>query len=122
MSSGPADCAAEGAIYREVWNAVYDVRKLMNPKRWSRILVAHVNTLLDGTGWCFVPARYAELPRDFLLTDEQAVALWNAVSNLRDALESHQIGHRGWTPCIDPELDGLLRGTGCELVEAKKEC
>jgi hypothetical protein len=116
MSDGMSDAAAEGRIYRDVWCAVYDVRATLGGERfcrWSHPTVWRFNELIADLGWIFVPAQYVtpesiERPLD-------ANALWAAAERLRRALCSLNLGHRGWTPTVDPEVDGLLRGSGYEL-------
>lgn len=125
MSSGPADCAAEGALYRAVWNSVYDLRTLLSGEkwreRWVNVHVCHVNEIIADQGYRFELAQYAEPRRPPWQAPsvEQASALWVTAFRLREALEHANVGHRGWAPEIDPEVDGLLRGTGYELRRAE---
>lgn len=116
MSSGPADCAAEGEIYRAVWNAVYDLRMCFNPEyrgRWLHIYVGHVNEIIADQGYRFELAQYAA--PDMSYPEIDAERLWDLSFQLRKALKWANVGHRGWGPVIDREVDGLLRGTGYEL-------
>lgn len=121
MSSGPADCAAEGELYRAVWNAVYDLRKLLSGEkwrdRWPHVHVSHVNEIIADQGYQFELAQYAEPRRPpwQAPTSSYAEALWAAAFKLREALDDLNGGHRGWAPVLDREVDGLLRGTGYEL-------
>lgn len=121
MSSGPADCAAEGALYRAVWNAVYDLRNLLSGEkwreRWVNVHVCHVNEIIEDQGYRFELAQYAEAFRPPWQppTSGYADALWAAAFKLREALDDLNTGHRGWAPVLDREVDGLLRGTGYEL-------
>lgn len=121
MSDGPSDCRAEGELYRGVWRAVYDVRKAVLGEtvreRFPHDVVGRVNELVADLGWRFQLARYAE-PRPGDPSDP--VKLWDAVARLREALVELNIGHRGWSPVIDPEVDYALAGTGYELVQFKK--
>ncbi|GMV17992.1 MAG: hypothetical protein AMXMBFR56_62160 [Polyangiaceae bacterium] len=126
MSSGPADCAAEGALYRAVWNAVYDLRKLLSGERWRdrwhHYLVMRVNEIIADQGYQFELAQYAEARANWGRQhgwDELVEALWVTAFKLREALKWANVGHRGWSPHIDPEVDGLLRGTGYELREVQ---
>lgn len=121
MSSGPADCAAEGELYREVWNAVYDLRNLLSGERWRdrwhHYLILRVNEIIADQGYQFELAQYAEAANWGRQHgwSELVEALWPKCFELREALEHLNVGHRGWAPVLDPEVDGLLRGTGYEL-------
>lgn len=126
MSDGMSDARAEGEIYREVWNAVYDLREAMlKPAKrryydeqleWSGELVGYVNELIADLGWRFEKAPYFSIvtkPR----YEGQEEKLWDAVVNLREALRSINIGHRGWSPVIDRTVDGLMSGSGYLFVQ-----
>lgn len=120
MSSGPADCAAEDALYRKVWRAVYDLRMCFRPEyrgRWPHIFVRYVNEIIADQGYEFRLAQYA-LP-DMSYPEIDADRLWDLSFQLRTALKHANVGHRGWGPHIDREVDGLLRGTGYELREVR---
>lgn len=117
-----SDARAEGEIYREVWNAVYDLREAMNPPRendsWSTDLVGYVNELIGDLGWRFEKAQYFTpvLKKRYEGQEEE---LWKAVAALRLALRHQSIGHRGWSCTIDPTVDGLMRGTGYLLRQVR---
>lgn len=121
MSDGMSDSAAESQIYSNVWRGVYDVRNVLVGGarcrgRFSHSVVTRVNELLVDFRWRFERAQYAEPVKKQDLDAEQATELWSAVEKLGKALYWLNVGHRGWTPTIDPEVDGLLRGTGYVLV------
>lgn len=117
-----SDARAEGEIYREVWNAVYDLREAMNPTRendsWSTDLVGYVNELISDLGWRFEKAEYFT-PVLKKCYEGQEEKLWDAVAALRLALRHQSIGHRGWSCAIDPTVDGLMRGTGYLLRQVR---
>lgn len=119
MSSGPADCAAEGEFYRAVWNAVYDLRNLLSGEkwrdRWHHYAVMRVNEIIADQGYRFELAQYAEARCPDFAWLEEAEKLWTSAFKLREALDDLNGGHRGWAPVLDREVDGLLSGTGYEL-------
>ena len=120
-----SDASAEGELYRDVWNAVYDLRTLLSGllshDRWINVHVCHVNEIIADQGYQFRLAQYAEALRPpwQAPTTEQAEALWASAFKLREALEHLNVGHRGWAPVLDPAGDGLLRGTGYELRRSR---
>ncbi len=125
-----SDCAAEGELYRAVWRSTYDLRNALLGEhgrgRFPHDVVERVNDLLADLGWRLQLARYAE-PRalsPFRSPPLDPEKLWDAVAGLRralrGALRGALVGHRGWSPCIDPEVDYSLTGTGYELVQFKK--
>jgi hypothetical protein len=122
VSDGMSDARAEGEIYQEVWNAVYDLREVLcivahagDEFRglWSAPVVDRVNELIADLGWRFEVAEYAEPRRDLTIDAEK---LWDAVASLRLALRGMNVGHRGWGPVVDRTVDGLMRGTGYLFV------
>lgn len=118
MSSGPADCAAEGELYRAVWRAVYDLHVYFCPSwrgHWPHFLVEKVNVLISDQGYRFDLAQYAA--PDLSHVEPDADKLWFLAFQLRSALKHANAGHRGWAPVVDREVDGLLRGTRYELRE-----
>lgn len=120
MSSGPADCAAEGRLYRAVEHAVYDLRMHFCPDwrgHWPHLLVEKVNVLISDTGYRFELAQYAA--SDLSHVEPNADQLWSLSFQLRSALKGARVGHRGWAPVIDAEVDGLMRGTRYELREIR---
>ncbi len=126
MSSGPADCAAEGELYRAVWRAVYDLRNLLSGEkwrdRWHHYLVLRVNEIIADRGYQFELAQYAEAQANWGRQHgwpELVEALWATAFKLREALDDLNVGHRGWAPVLDREVDGLLRGTGYELRKVR---
>lgn len=133
MSDGMSDAAAEGRIYSAVKSAVFDLRdaalgvSTLNEMvalayagklRWSRDVVAKLNEIIADTYWSFELAQYAEAVH-VDLKDGQAERLWDAAFSLRRALRHLNVGHRGWSPVVDGEVDGLLQGSGYLLIKTR---
>ena len=124
MSSGPADCAAEDELYRQVENAVFAVRTLcrLDSHRMCHYRVSRVNEIIaDEHGYQFCLAQYAksEVGNSSWPSAGAAEQLWHAAFRLRQSLIELNWGHRGWSPALDPQMGYLLNGTGYVLVRGR---
>lgn len=119
-----SDAAAEGRLYQEAWGAVFNVKEQLRlgsgsrPDRWEAYFTSKVNEILADTWWQFQLAQYANpIAGGYFAEEERNLPryqkLWDAAFALRKALKN---SHRGYRIAFDPEVEGLLRGSGYQLV------